>query len=69
MPAKRHLAIRIAQDDLDIIDEYAANHGLDRTGYLIKAGLQELDERDLHKRLDDHEQRLERIEHYYELST
>jgi hypothetical protein len=69
MPAKRHLAIRIAQDDLNTIDQYAADHGLDRTAYLIKAGLQELDEHDLRKRLDDHDKRLERIEHYHGLST
>jgi hypothetical protein len=69
MPAKRHIAIRIAQHDLDTIDQYAVENRLDRTAYLIKAGRQELDELALHERLDGIIEGLEALERYHRLST
>jgi hypothetical protein len=39
---KRHIAIRVAPADLEQIDQLAIEHGLTRTGYLIRAAVGEL---------------------------
>lgn len=61
-PAKRSLSFRIAEDDLAVIDDYARERRLDRTAYLVLAGRQELDDINVQVRLDEHEQRIKRLE-------
>lgn len=59
---KRHIAIRISDSDLALIDQHARTLGLDRTAYLVRAGRQELDEAGFHQRLDGLEQRIVDLE-------
>jgi hypothetical protein len=61
---RRHIALRIPQDDLAQIDGLAEDYGLTRTAYMIRASTGELhDPIDLEARFRGIEDRLGRVEH------
>jgi hypothetical protein len=61
--ARRHVALRIPEADLELIDQLRAKHGLDRTAYLIRAATGQLqDPIDLETRFEQIEERLARVE-------
>lgn len=62
MPAKQHLTLRVRPDDLAAINQLAAAHGLSRTEYAVRAMLGRLGSVGLDQRVEDLEQRLERLE-------
>jgi uncharacterized protein (DUF1778 family) len=63
--SRRHLSLRIPANSLDRIDQLAAHHRLNRTDYLIRAALGELDDPiELEARFDSIEGRLARIEQF-----
>ena len=60
---QRHLALRVAESDLERIDELAAVHKLTRTEYLIRAALGELaDPIEIDARLEALDERVQRLE-------
>jgi uncharacterized protein (DUF1778 family) len=60
---KRHLALRIAGADLELIDQLAAKHGLTRTDYMVRASTGDLrDPIDLEARFDELDERISRLE-------
>jgi hypothetical protein len=60
---RRHVALRIPQDVLAQIDGLAADFGLTRTAYMIRASTGELeDPTDLHAEFDAIRRRLDRLE-------
>jgi uncharacterized protein (DUF1778 family) len=60
---RQHISLRIAGDDLALIDKLAADHRLSRTDYMVRASTGELEDPiDLDERFDSIERRLERVE-------
>jgi uncharacterized protein (DUF1778 family) len=61
--AKRHLAIRISEPDLALIDELAKRHCMTRTDYIVRACTGELeDPLELQAQFDSIDERLSRLE-------
>lgn len=71
MKDPRHpLALRIPSEQLEAIDKRARQAQLTRTEYMVRAALGEItDPRDADTRLEDIDQRLQRLERWMELSN
>jgi hypothetical protein len=64
------VSLRISDADLQLIDQLAAEHGLDRTAYMVRASTGELhDPVDLDGRLQAIENRLGRVERMADLGA
>ena len=61
--SKRHLALRISEGDLELIDQLADRYGLNRTEYMVRASTGDLhDPIDVDARLGDLNNRVSRLE-------
>ncbi len=61
--AKRHLALRISEADLELIDQLADQHRLSRTEYMVRASTGDLiDAIDVDARFGELSDRVSRLE-------